>query len=997
MKNRHLLAVACSVVLLLSGHALSQPPAGKVLVLEDFETAGTAARWQGGVEVAQDQASHGRSSGRIRLDKGATTITSLKLPADWRGFEWLRFDIYRERQSVVTAGIDIYDAVGGDPGRTAKDDYFDGGSKILLTQGWNHVEVSLTPLRAATNERDLALDRIRAIQLTIPAEPSAGPAYVDNLRLVSGVEPPDAMSRQRPEETVSRIDNRWISVRQVARPEDVPESAEVAQLRTEAERETDRLQKAIHGARTQGIDTTYAERRLVVADLGLRIRPMLAWFNNDVTKREIFAYVAQSCRLSRQELEDMQQGSTLRREVDDTQVAEPLIPPFPRLKGRPAVGSFFRNPAGDPMLVLSLHSPSEVLQRFFASPLQHIESYTVGGGSRWDIEQSPVYAAFQHGPDTHRVGWDGWCGHLVKDLDSMGGNKKENVVICLESPAIRKAVSEFIATNIPKLHANPELLYNIMAYELSYICYCQRSQQMFRQWLEKKHGTIGAANQSWGTAYKSFGEVIAPPVKNQRPLPGTNRGLWYDWTRFNQDRFTDHLLWVRGEIRKLDTTVPLAAGGSSYMFSGHTGTSGIDEERIVNEVDDVIIHEGAGSTLGMDLQLALSESKKPLADPEMSLRSVSDLLPHMLHGKSVIQLFHWPSQPANEFHSNNRSSLAHSWIHPLKDIDELLRVALDVRRLNNEVAAFAETPAEVAILYSQTSTLQVPPEMLTWRLTPYLAELQKTYAASQFLDAKVTFVTERQALRGRLGQYKLLLVPGVRNLPESVVDKIAAYAESGGHVLILPESLLGDEYNRPRDYLRRFGVTIRETRRPQASVAGAMVQGYDQSFSQQTEFRGGASEKLTPVRPDDANPLETAGVRQAIDVSDTAEVLYAYPDRKAAIVRSRVGKGFVDYSSASLEERSFGRLLDILLRDARVARDYRVRPLNQAKGRVEMRYAQLGTRRLIYVTNFDTTPVELRVERAVPVVSMMELRSSQVIRGDHITVPGRQTGIYEVF
>src|SRR3989442_1011228 len=180
---------------------------------------------------------------------------------------------------------------------------------------------------------------------------------------------------------------------------------------------------------------------------------------------------------------------------------------------------------------------------------------------------------------------------------------------------------------------------------------------------------------------------------------GTNRALWYDWARFNQDRFTDYLLWVRGEIRKIDATVPLAAGGSSSMLAGRTGTTGIDEERIVNEVDDVIIHEGGGSTLGMDLQLALSEKRKPLTDPEMYLDSVENLLPHFLHGKSVVQLFHWPAQPSSELHGLTASSLAHSWKYPLEDVGELLRTALDVRRLNKEIAAFSDVPAEVAILY----------------------------------------------------------------------------------------------------------------------------------------------------------------------------------------------------------------------------------------------------------------------------------------------------------
>jgi hypothetical protein len=54
----------------------------------------------------------------------------------------------------------------------------------------------------------------------------------------------------------------------------------------------------------------------------------------------------------------------------------------------------------------------------------------------------------------------------------------------------------------------------------------------------------------------------------------------------------------------------------------------------------VIIPEGGGSTLGLDLQAALSESKKPVADPEMGLAGVEYLLPHFLHGKSVAQLYH---------------------------------------------------------------------------------------------------------------------------------------------------------------------------------------------------------------------------------------------------------------------------------------------------------------------------------------------------------------------
>ncbi|MBI4875226.1 MAG: beta-galactosidase [Acidobacteria bacterium] len=966
---------------------LAAPAVGpRVLVLEDFEDPGAAARWEGQAEISGERAAHGQSAARVRLDRDHPQFSSARLAADWSGYERLLFDIYSQRESVSTATLRIHDAAGGD----ARNEYFDARNKIFLQPGWNHVEVRLTPLKAATYERDMALDRIR--RLAVSADPPSLPwtIWVDNIRLVSGEEAPPTASRLQPQDSVTLIDNRWVTVRQVARPEDVPQSPEVTALRRQAEQERTLLGKAIDAARTQGVETIYAERHLVTADLGLTVRPLLAWFNNDGKKREMFSYVRDSCRRGRQELEDLLRGTAPRREADDTQTGDPLVRPLPPLKGRPAKGMFFLDERAEPLMVLSLHSPSRLLQRFFASPWQHIESYTVGGGSRWTIDTSPVYAAFQEDAETHRVGWDGWCGHLIRDLDSMGGTKKENVVICLESPRTRKAVAEYIRTSVPEFHAHPDLLYDIMAYELMYMCYCDRSRASFHEWLARKHGGIERANQCWGTDYRRFADVVPPPVKNSRPLPGTNRGLWYDWARFNQDRFTDYLLWTRNEIRQIDATVPLAAGGSSSMLAGRTGTTGIDEERIVNEVGDLIIHEGGGPTLGMDLQLALSESKKPLADPEMSLGSVEYLLPHFLHGKSVAQLYHWPAQPANEFHSNNRSSLAHSWTYPLADVGELLRVALDVRRLNQEIAAFAGAPAQVAILYSQTSTLQLPPEMLTWQVTPYLAELQKTYAASQYLDAKVTFITERQIRKGWLSRYRLLLAPAVRNLPADVVGQIREYASAGGRVFVTPESLLGDEYNRRADYLAKLGITVRETFRPQAAGGGRMVQGYDQSFSEDVAFDDGVPLKLSP------GALESRGVRQTIELSGKAGVLHRRPDGSPAIVRVALGRGAIDYAACSLEEQSFARLLDPLFTEAGVDRAARVVALDGAgKWRVEARFARLGPRRLLYVSNFNPRPIRLRVEAPL-IAGLEELRDQRAIRGGEIEVPARQTGIYEL-
>src|SRR6185369_6620655 len=44
------------------------PQPGRVLVLEDFETPGAEARWEGGVQAVAEHASHGAKAGRVRLD-----------------------------------------------------------------------------------------------------------------------------------------------------------------------------------------------------------------------------------------------------------------------------------------------------------------------------------------------------------------------------------------------------------------------------------------------------------------------------------------------------------------------------------------------------------------------------------------------------------------------------------------------------------------------------------------------------------------------------------------------------------------------------------------------------------------------------------------------------------------------------------------------------------------------------------------------------------------
>jgi len=987
-------------VLLVSTPTLSRPEP-RTKVLDDFERAAPLTGWQGSAKISAAHATHGKNGLEVQFDSRSGTLTTSLQDGDWTGYERLLFDVYNPEATPVILSLRLYDAVGGDGPNVAPHDLYRADRKLFLGSAWTHVEVLLKSLETSSELRFLALDQMR--RLTLLADTSGHPLtlFFDNFRLVAGVEGDSTASAKAPQDLTTHMDGRWVTILQVGPADKIPESATVQNLRREAQQEHQALKVTIETAEQMGLDTIYSQAELTVAELGLNFRPKLAWFNNDREKEAMFRYAADACRQERRHLEKLLTGEVRLPERDDTQVSPPSIPPYPRVRNLSIQNGFFVDQDARPLFVTSVHGPSQGLLKFFATPMQHIESYSVGGGSRWTVRSCPIYEAFQKFPDTHRVGWDGWCGHLIRDFNATGG-KKENVVICLESPHTREAVERYIEREFPKWQKNPDLLYNIMAYELQYICYCDRSQQLFRSWLERKHGTVDHLNQAWGTRYASFQEIVAPPTKQARPLPGTNRGQWYDWALFNQDRFCDYLVWVKSVIRRFDAATPLAAGGSYSMLVGSNGTSGIDEEQIINRVDDVIIHEGSGSTLGMDLQLALSEEPKPLCDPEMNLDRVQYLLPHMLHGKSVVQLWHWPDQPPAEHPHHIDHSLAHGWKFSLADLSALFRTVLDSRRLSKEIAAFPSVQAEAAILYSRTSMVQIPPEMLTWRTTPYLRELENSYEASRFLDARTTFVSESQILRGKLSKIKVLIVPAASHLRAEVVSAVYHFVEQGGTLVMLPSSLLSDEYNRPADYLAQLGVQVRRIEQPATDRTGEIEQAYDQSFHERVTYRSQEIVDLktmpTGLFVKNAPPIKAQGTRQEITVTGQHQTLAAFPQGLPALVSLNRGRGLIYYSATNYPRQSLSALLDQIFEAAGVSRPVRVRSENgQSLGDVEARYVSSNSGKLLYLVNLNETPISAKIEvkdQASP--RLFELRKQEKLTTNRVSVPAGETLIFRL-
>ena len=234
-------------VVLIVFAAAAWAQAGRVLVLDDFETPAGKMQWSPAAESASPPSSHGARAARFTFRRGAAELRATGFPAAWRGFDRLLFDIHCTHEGIRNLTVRIHDREGA-----ASSDYFEARSKIAVLKGWNHVEVQLPGMQAASWDRAIELDKVRQITLAAERVPLPWTVHIDNVRLAAGPEPADTASRTNPQDTLSIIRNRFFEFRQVARQEDVPESAAVRQLRAKAVRELERFRDAVQAARQIG-------------------------------------------------------------------------------------------------------------------------------------------------------------------------------------------------------------------------------------------------------------------------------------------------------------------------------------------------------------------------------------------------------------------------------------------------------------------------------------------------------------------------------------------------------------------------------------------------------------------------------------------------------------------------------------------------------------------------------------------------------------------------
>ncbi|WP_235998489.1 beta-galactosidase [Hymenobacter sp. BT559] len=436
-------------------------------------------------------------------------------------------------------------------------------------------------------------------------------------------------------------------------------------------------------------------------------------------------------------------------------------------------------------------------------------------------------------------------------------------------------------------------------------------QKLFVQYMRQKFSSLDALNKAYGLDYWSN------RINSWEDFPsmvGTiNASLGSEFSRFQRQLVTDYLAWQAGLVREYKKPTQFITQNFDLGWRGHSfgiqpdvdhfaaakalDVAGIDiYHPSQDQLTGTEISFGGDVTRGMKggqnyfvLETEAQGFPQWLPYPgQLRLQAFS----HLASGANLVEYWHW-SSIHNSAETYWKGVLSHD-LQPNTIYEETKTIGRDFQRLTPQLLNLNKTN-KVAILFSN--------EALTaegWfnNGLDYNGVLRSFYDPLYRHNVGCDMVDPSSP---DLNKYSLLIVPMLYAAPASLLQRLDAYVQQGGHLLVTYRSGFSDE-----------NVQVRTTPQPGglSKVCGVT---YDQ-FTPPDKV--GLQGEAYQAKPTD-NQVTTW---MELLTPTTAQVLahYDHPvwGKYAAITENHYGKGLATYVGCHTTDAVVEKLVTNAVRKA---------------------------------------------------------------------------------
>ena len=379
---------------------------------------------------------------------------------------------------------------------------------------------------------------------------------------------------------------------------------------------------------------------------------------------------------------------------------------------------------------------------------------------------------------------------------------------CYTSPVYREKVQLMDQTLARRFGRHPGVVMWHISNEFGGECHCALCQQAFRDWLKDRYGSLEGVNRAWNTKfwshdYTDFAQIESPSPQGEHAM----HGLILDWKRFVSHQTTDFMKWERDCIREVVPEARVCVN-MMYRFDGvdyfdmareidlaswdsyptwHKPTETLEETAIDTAMMHDLFYSVKGQpfwqmecTPSMTNWQSVSKNKKPGMNIFSGLQAVA-------HGADGVLYFQW-RQSRGAFEKFHGAVVGHDGREDNRVFVETAKLGELLERLAPVAGERKEKQAAIVHDWSNKWAMEEAQGPRNAGLG-YWEEITRHYAALARNGIGVDFVNQDSDLSG----YKLVVAPMLYMLREDFAEKLRAFAEQGGTLVVTYWSGVVDE------------------------------------------------------------------------------------------------------------------------------------------------------------------------------------------------------------